>query len=221
MTAAPSTVTQNDLETLVECKLKASQSSTDPQTVDQQVYAEIASRVAQEIVRELSSSDSQFLRELKNIVQSIDTAKDEIAAIRPKELAEKELPDAANSLDIIIQTSEEACSNILACAEELMEVAEFVPGKLSERLTEISTKLFESSNFDDLNGQRVRRVIKTLRNIEDRLKALLVAYGGTYESVAPGKTDPQISQDAALMNGPQDAGQAASQEEIDAILNGF
>ena len=124
-------------------------------------------------------------------------------------------------MDIIIQTSEEACSNILGCAEELMEVAEYVPSKLNERLMEISTKLFESSNFDDLNGQRIRKVIKTLGSIEERLKGLLDAYGESYETVAPNTSEPEKSHDEDLMNGPQDTGQAASQEEIDAILNSF
>ncbi len=209
---------KSDIETLVESKLKLDPGCGD---VDQGIFSGIAAKVAAEIVKELGNKDSQFLKELKTIVQSIDSAKDEIAAIRPKELAEKDLPDAANSLDIIIQTSEEACSNILGCAEELMEVAEYVPAKLNERLMEISTKLFESSNFDDLNGQRVRKVIKTLHSIEERLKGLLSAYGETYEKVAPKAKDAKKTGDEALMNGPQDNGGAASQEEIDAILGGF
>ena len=221
-------LTQNldasELETLLDSKLRIDETTTDDGgsgATDQKLSADIAAKVAQEILKELSNKNSAFLTELKTIVHSIDSAKDEIASIRPKELTEKDLPDAANSLDIIIQTSEEACSNILGCAEELMEVAEYVPSKLNARLMEISTKLFESSNFDDLNGQRVRKVIKTLKNIEDRLKGLLDAYGEDYEKVAPDTSDPKKSKDEALMNGPQDAGAAASQEEIDAILNGF
>lgn len=217
----PQVLDQSEIKTLVESKLKLQTAENQGEGVDQQFYADIASKVAQQIVKELSAQDSDFVNELKNIVGSIDSAKDEIAAIRPKELAEKELPDATSSLDIIIQTSEEACSNILACAEELMEVAEFVPSKLNERLLEISTRLFESSNFDDLNGQRIRKVIKTLRSLEDRLKGLLDSYGESYETVAPELTDAPKTEDEELMNGPQDSGKAASQDEIDAILNGF
>ena len=161
------------------------------------------------------------LSELKKIVRSIDIAKDEIAAIRPKELAEKDLPDAANSLDIIIQTSEEACSNILACGEELMEIAEFVPSKLNERLMDISTKLFESSNFDDLNGQRIRKIIKVLHDLEERLKGLLSVYGENYETVKKKPEEKKKTADEELLNGPQNTAEAASQDEIDAILNGF
>ncbi|NCP61937.1 MAG: protein phosphatase CheZ [Alphaproteobacteria bacterium] len=214
---------KKEITTLIESKLKMDQTLSNENTAEenQDLYVTLAAKVAQEIVKELGNKDSQFLAELKNIVKSIDTAKDEISAIRPKELAEKDLPDAANSLDIIIQTSEEACSNILACGEELMEIAEFVPSKLNERLMEISTKLFESSNFDDLNGQRIRKVIKILHDLENRLKNLLAAYGESYETVAAKTDEKKKTADEELLNGPQDAEEAASQDEIDAILNGF
>ena len=214
---------KKEITTLIESKLKMDQTLSNENTAEenQDLYVTLAAKVAQEIVKELGNKDSQFLAELKNIVKSIDTAKDEISAIRPKELAEKDLPDAANSLDIIIQTSEEACSNILACGEELMEIAEFVPSKLNERLMEISTKLFESSNFDDLNGQRIRKVIKILHDLENRLKNLLAAYGESYETVAAKPDEKKKTADEELLNGPQDAEEAASQDEIDAILNGF
>lgn len=215
---------KKELETLIESKLKMDhslQGHEKNEEENQELYTTLAAKVAQEIVKELGNKDSQFLSELKNIVKSIDTAKDEISAIRPKELAEKDLPDAANSLDVIIQTSEEACSNILACGEELMEIAAFVPSKLNERLMDVSTKLFESSNFDDLNGQRIRKVIKVLHDLESRLKSLLTAYGETYETVATKPEEKKKSADEELLNGPQDANEAASQDEIDAILNGF
>ena len=96
---------QTDIETLVESKLKLDSSTDGFEGGDNKLSADIAAKVAQEIVKELGNKNSQFLRELKNIVHSIDSAKDEIAAIRPKELAEKDLPDAANSLDIIINTN--------------------------------------------------------------------------------------------------------------------
>ncbi len=214
---------KKEITTLIESKLKMDHTLSNENAAEenQALYVTLAAKVAQEIVKELGNKDSQFLAELKNIVKSIDTAKDEISAIRPKELAEKDLPDAANSLDIIIQTSEEACSNILACGEELMEIAEFVPSKLNERLMEISTKLFESSNFDDLNGQRIRKIIKILNDLENRLKSLLSAYGENYETVATKADEKQKTADEDLLNGPQNAEEAASQDEIDAILNGF
>ena len=215
----------NEIQTLVESNLRLSETfvgSKDlPPAELQVIYSNIAAEVAKKLINELSNKDSGFLKELKNIVHSIDSAKDEIASIRPKELAEQELPDAANSLDVIIQTSEEACENILGCAEELMEISSYVPSKLQEKLMEISTKLFESSNFDDLNGQRVRKVIKTLRTIKDRLKTLLESYGESYEKVAPDTSEGPKTKDEELMNGPQDKEKAATQAEIDDILNSF
>ena len=211
---AKKTRQDQQIETLIEREMQ----STNPQTMNKDSFSLLAAKVATEIVRELGDKNSEFFKELRQIVSSIDSAKDEIAAIRPKELAEKELPDAANALDIIIKTSEEAASEILGCGEELMEIAQYVPGKLNQRLMEIATKIFEASNFDDLNGQRIRKVIKTLHLIEDRLKGLLSTYGEAYEVVKE-TTAVEPSEDT-LLNGPQDQDKATSQEEIDRILNG-
>lgn len=177
----------------------------------------LANKVAQEVVKELSDKNSDFFKELYQIVTSIDSAKHEIAAIRPKELAEKDIPDATNALDIIIQTSQEAASEILSCGEKLMEIAEFVPETLQKRLMDIATKMFEASNFDDLNGQRIKKVIKTLNCLEVRLKGLLSTYGASYEVLAE-NIEP-IHEEDPLLNGPQEQNVATSQEEIDRILN--
>jgi Chemotaxis protein len=211
---AKKTKQDQKIETLIEREIESASS----QVMDKDSFSLLAARVATEIVHELGDKNSEFFKELRQIVSSIDSAKDEIAAIRPKELAEKELPDAANALDIIIKTSEEAATEILACGEELMEIAQYVPSKLNQRLMEIATKIFEASNFDDLNGQRIRKVIKTLHLIEDRLKGLLNTYGEAYEVVHE-KAIEESSEDA-LLNGPQDQDKATSQEEIDRILNG-
>lgn len=203
-----------EIETIIETKL-----IKDGKVQDYGIVSILAADIASEVVRELSSKDSDFFRELSRIAQSIDIAKTEVASIRPKELTEKELPDAQNALEIIISSSEEAAGEILSCGEELMGIAEFVPGKLADRLNEISTRLFEASNFDDLNGQRIKKVISTISGIEQRLKALLEKYGEQYETVST--KEEAAEQNDPLLNGPQEKEKATSQEEIDRILADF
>jgi len=46
-------------------------------------------------------------------------------------------------------------------------------------------------------------------------------YGDSYENVAGTPEDEKKTADEELLNGPQNTKEAASQDEIDAILNGF
>ena len=171
-------------------------------------------KLACDIAKALIHSDHNLVQEIKNMTVYMEQAKSEINALRPKELKDDKIPDATNVLDVIIKTNEEACAKILSSAEALAEVAENTPTKLRERLLEISTDLFEASTFDDLNGQRTRKVIKTFKEIETRLGRLLSVLEVTDHT-------PVIEEPVNLMEGPQDPQKAASQDEIDKLLSGF
>ena len=75
-------------------------------------------------------------------------------------------------------------------------------------------------------GQRITKVVKALKNIEQKVADILKALGHASKSadkalanVAAEKETPKG--DAALLNGPQLSGKAISQEEIDKLLSSF
>lgn len=183
----------------------------NPQVLEENQIKQLASGIADAL---LNSDDLAI--EIRNITMFMEQTKREIQALRPKELAEDKIPDATNVLDIIIKTNEEACAKILACAENLNEVAENTPGKLRETLCGISTELFEASTFDDLNGQRVRKVIKTFQEIENRLTKLLSAL-----KIKDADAVSEVPEAVNLMEGPQHPEEATSQDEIDRLLKGL
>jgi chemotaxis protein CheZ len=189
-----------------------------PTTLPGEQIKELASTIATELLQEIKKNEPTIHEQMRKMMEGIQQTKREIAALRPKNLKDEDIPNATHSLDVIIQTSEEACASILSCAEDLNEVAEVMPQKLKDRLQEISIRILEASNFDDLNGQRIRKVIKTLKTIEEGMKNLLIALGDTLPEVEPVEAAPP---EARLMQGPQDPGQATSQEEIDRLLNGM
>lgn len=183
-------------------------------------------KLATNIAAELLKSDPTLINEIQGMMKAIESTKQEIIALRPVKMKEEEIPDATNVLDVIIKTNEEACATILACAEEINEVAEFVPAKLKEKLMDISTRIFESSNFDDLNGQRVRKVIKTLKTIEDRLQKIIAIFGQEETRTGEVLKELEGAQEKAppatsKLEGPQNPDERASQEEIDRLLNGM
>lgn len=158
--------------------------------------------------------------ELVHLVDYIRSAKHEIAAIRPEEIAAADIPGANDELDAVVRATEEATGTILDAAETLMGMASGLDPVEGARLEELATRIFEASNFQDITGQRIAKVAATLRAIEERVTDLASATGRA-APLAAGAAPAQSAgrrPDADLLNGPQLPGNANSQDDIDALF---
>jgi chemotaxis protein CheZ len=88
-------------------------------------------------------------------------------------------------------------------------------------------QLYESCNFQDLTGQRITKIVRTLGFVESRLDKMIQVWGGI-EAFKDFEDKAQPFQaftgstmtDATLLNGPrleEDAGHV-SQDDIDALF---
>ena len=178
---------------------------------------------------DISSSDFKLYHELEVLALYIDNAKMEIALLRPDEIQQEHIPSATDELDGIVAHTEEATGTILDAAEKLEELAASSDKKTAETITEAVTSIYEACNFQDITGQRITKVVKTLKHIEQKVDALISAFG---EQVNDGleekqkadgemkKKSEERSEDEVSMHGPQLEENAQSQKEIDAILFG-
>ncbi|MFB3151802.1 MAG: protein phosphatase CheZ [Alphaproteobacteria bacterium] len=178
---------------------------------------------------DISSSDFKLYHELEVLALYIDNAKMEIALLRPDEIQQEHIPSATDELDAIVAHTEEATGTILDAAEKLEELAASSDKKTAETITEAVTSIYEACNFQDITGQRITKVVKTLKHIEQKVDALISAFGEQVnngleeEKKADGETkmkSEERSEDEVLMHGPQLEENAQSQKEIDAILFG-
>ena len=178
---------------------------------------------------DISSSDFKLYHELEVLALYIDNAKMEIASLRPDEIQQEHIPSATDELDAIVAHTEEATGTILDAAEKLEELAASSDKKTAEAITEAVTSIYEACNFQDITGQRITKVVKTLKHIEQKVDALISAFGEQVndsleeKKKADGETkkkSEERSEDEVLMHGPQLEENAQSQKEIDAILFG-
>ena len=178
---------------------------------------------------DISSSDFKLYHELEVLALYIDNAKMEIASLRPDEIPQEHIPSATDELDAIVEHTEEATGTILDAAEKLEELAASSDKKTAETITEAVTSIYEACNFQDITGQRITKVVKTLKHIEQKVDALISAFGeqvndGLEEKQkADGETKKKSEErreDEVSMHGPQLEENAQSQKEIDAILFG-
>lgn len=173
------------------------------------------------------SSPAAVYLELKHLAEFIQDTKTEIAALRPDVVKSEYLPTAADELDAIVASTAKATNTIMDAADSISAAGN------NPEITDAVTKIYEACTFQDITGQRITKVIKVLKVIEERIDRLLIAVGGSEALAmldAAGAPAGQNSidalfsaadqerSDAMLLNGPQLPANAASQDEIDALL---
>jgi len=164
--------------------------------------------------------------ELRELLDYIGAAKSELVEMQPKSLSNRDIPDAGEQLDAIVKSTEDAAEAIMDAADSVGQIAEELDDEVGGRLAQISTDLFQASSFQDLTGQRITKVTRTLAHLEERLNALADAIGDDYVAPDPeeeiARDDEGLVQDETdLLHGPQLEGEGNSQAEIDAILAAF
>jgi chemotaxis protein CheZ len=154
---------------------------------------------------------------MRALAHAIERAFRDLAEINAGELAGKEVPTAADQLEAVVQATESATNTILAAAEKIEAVQSEVGAPQAAKLGAIVGEIYEACSFQDITGQRIAKVLRALRTIEERLAkmASTLDRAGTPAAAPTGDTR---TGDEALLNGPQLASQAMSQDEIDRLL---
>ena len=186
--------------------------------------AGVVASLMQTMEGQVTLSELGFQDELRDLVDYIDRARGEIAALQPRSLSVTCIPDASDELDAIVAATEDAAGKIMDAAEEIENLASGSAPETAERLGGIATKIYEASSFQDITGQRVTKVVQTLKHLEEKLATLAEAIGDNFvEDAEDVRTDANgaIIKESALLHGPQLPEAANSQDEIDALLASF
>ncbi|MGD9536923.1 MAG: protein phosphatase CheZ [Alphaproteobacteria bacterium] len=190
-------------------------------TVSVDEIGDVVASLLRTLSGDLTPAEIRLYRELDDLVNYIRMAKSEIAAIHPEQIRSDFIERATDELDAIVKATETATSTILDCAEALEALTGKVPAEQGQAITDVVTRIYEASSFQDLTGQRVTKVVNALQHIEIELDKIVKLFGDELrKSVGTAKMSKPDDQraDAHLLNGPQLSGQGASQAEIDALL---
>jgi chemotaxis protein CheZ len=183
------------------------------------MIAEVVRAVLTTISHELSAKESSLLREVEELGQMIANTKSEIAALRVDDITDHDIPFATDELDAIVEHTAHATDAILESCEMLDEVAATVSGEAAAKLLAAQTKIYEACSFQDITGQRITKVVTTLKVIEGKVAHII----GTFGAKAAGNrvSTAHVATDADLLNGPQLPEHAMDQSDIDKLLADF
>jgi chemotaxis protein CheZ len=187
-----------------------------PRPPDATMIAAIVETVLSSLSGDMSVANLKLYHEIELLAQYIQTAKREIAAIQPRDIRERHIPMATDHLDAVVEATAEATGAILGAAEAIERRTPEMPAETAAAIAAEVTRIYEACNFQDITGQRITKVVGTLKHIETKVDALLAAFGEDVNGMAVVAAPAEA--DEALVNGPQLPGNANNQAEIDALL---
>ncbi len=176
---------------------------------------------------DITAPEIHVQNKILELVDYISKAREEIASLQPAEISEQHIPAAADELSAIVEATEEATNTFLDAAEKLGDIGGKVGGEHEDAINDIITQIFEASNFQDITGQRINKVVSTLQHIESVVNKLAESLGQPVRAnqergdVHAAAKEADERPDADLLNGPQLDGGGNSQDDIDDLLASF
>lgn len=171
---------------------------------------------------DLSAQDARLLAEVEELGRTIAAAKAEIAALRVDDVTASHIPSATDELDAVVAHTAAATEVILEACEALDQTASSMDGPTAGALQAATMRIYEACSFQDITGQRITKVVATLKAIDVKVAQIISTFGGRSD-VQDASRSPQaaVASDAALLNGPQLPKAAMDQSEIDRMLADF
>jgi chemotaxis protein CheZ len=205
--------------------------SAATETIGESVSREVAEAHALlETYRAQIEQCEKLKIELDLIHDAISRTKREIAVLHGKSFEGNEMAKVNGELGAVVGGTEEATQQILEAAEAIDNAATALAKVtsadqqkiLSEEIQERVVSIFEACNFQDLTGQRISKVMTTMKFIENHIMVMMDIWGGVdaIKAHAPPHVDAREG-DARLLNGPKLDGDDghASQNDIDALFD--
>lgn len=164
--------------------------------------------------------DNSVYRELAEIASFITNMKQEIGRLQPNDLKQTRIPAAGQELDAIVKATEKATDTIMGAAEEVM-AGDAADPAYKAMVDERMMLIFEACSFQDITGQRVAKVIETLKHIEARVSrfaaAIHAADADGYMTEEERRREERKRRN--ILHGPQLDGEGVGQSDVDAMFD--
>ncbi len=159
--------------------------------------------------------DAELLAEVEDLARTIARTRTDLQQLEAGPFIAGHIPAATDELDAVVAHTASATDVILESCEQL-ESAVASGGVIdADLVSRATTSIYEACSFQDITGQRISKVVATLKAIEQKVGEILQVFGQA--ELGGAEAGPSTS----LTNGPQLPGKAMQQADIDALLSDF
>ena len=168
----------------------------------------------------------QLKKELAGLFSYVQRVRTEIAAINRPADEDHQFESMGEQLDAIVQATEKATNTIMEATEQSMTAVAELRAALTDagqtalldKIDANGNTILEACSFQDITGQRVNKVVKSVTYIEERVNALIEVWGKA-ELDKVEVAGEEKTEDEKLLAGPQLEGVGLDQSAIDALFD--
>ncbi len=192
---------------------------------DADLIGEVVRAVLTTMRGDLTANEASLLAEIEELASTVANARAEIAALGADDINDSHIPSATDELDAIVAHTATATDSILECCEKIDTVTPRLGAEDAAVMQDVVTRIYEACSFQDITGQRITKVVATLKTIEAKVAHIIEVFqpdpNGERAEAAAARKEAGVDTAAALLNGPQLPTNAMDQSDIDALLASF
>lgn len=160
----------------------------------------------------------KIIREVKALQELVEETRKEISQTNVGDISFTHIPTATDELGAVIAATEAATDVIMDSCESITAKSENLDPDAKTAIMGDVTKILEACSFQDITGQRITKVTKNLKSIEEKVNALVKILANRISDLPVGSDEDTRIGDERLKNGPQLPDKAVSQADIDKLL---
>ena len=194
---------------------------SEPENLDLHDIIRLAELMTDTMLLLLEDNDKRTHAGLSKISQQISDTRKDLADFSPVEVHEEHLPKAGLELDAVVEATESATNRIMEAAENIMGGDPSDADAYASTVNDNVMEIFEACSFQDITGQRIGKVFRTLKLIDTQITTMISGIETKQKEqqlIRESDDDPQdIIGD--LLNGPALEGEGVDQNDIDAMFD--
>lgn len=164
------------------------------------------------------SLDQSIHKEFVYIADYIARTRSEISKLRPNDIKEQRIPTAGAELEAVVTDTERATETIMHEAETLLGTKPDDVTAYKNQVDDAMMRIIEACSFQDLSGQRVSKVVESLRHVEKRVTRF-AATMGVHDAEADEDEIAEAERKKKLhLNGPAIGGPEVRQDGVDELI---
>ena len=165
------------------------------------------------------SLDQSIHEEFVSIASYIARTRDEIAQLRPNDIKEQRIPVAGAELEAVVTDTEKATEAIMGEAEALMAAEPDDLDAYKAQVDDAMFRIIENCSFQDLSGQRVAKVVTSLKHIETRVARFAQTMGVNDADMTEEERAESERKSKLHLNGPAQGGPETKQDDVDTLMS--
>ena len=172
--------------------------------------------------------DEGLRSEVRNLFQYIQRLREEIAGVASRQNDQTAFESMSDQLDAVVAATESATNTILEGVEVIETAVDELrthpeAGRIDELCNQISERTMasmEACSFQDITGQRVSKIVGSMKFVEARVEAMVELWGRSELDGLGDRLGMEANtDDGVALEGPALPGESISQDAIDDLFD--